>query len=65
LKILKYRRIFFLFSAKKLKSLNFTFFKEKYLNLEKSLKYDNLLDIDLFSKLHILREIIGLKNDKL
>jgi len=39
-----------------------------FLNLEKSSKYDNLLDIDgfdLFSELNILREIIGLKNDKL
>jgi len=41
--------------------------KEKYLSLEKSLKHDNLLDIDgfdLFSKLNILRKIIGLENDK-
>jgi len=39
----------------------------KCLNLEKYLKYDNLLDLDdldLFSELNILKEIIGLKNDK-
>ena len=39
--------------------------KEKYLNLEKSLKHDNFLNIgefDLFFKLNI---IINLKNDKL
>ena len=32
-----------------------------------SLKHDNLLDVDrldLFSKLNILKEIIGLENDK-
>jgi len=58
----------FLCSVKKLKSLDFTFLKEKFLNLEKSLKYDHLLDSDgfgLFSQINILREIIGLKNDKL
>jgi len=41
--------------------------KEKCLNLKKSLEHDNLLNIDefdLFSGLNILREIIGLKNDK-
>jgi len=41
--------------------------KEKCLNLEKYLKHDNLLDIDgldLFSGLNILKEIIGLENDK-
>jgi len=41
--------------------------KEKCLNLEKYLKHDNLLDLDgldLFSELNILREIIGLENDK-
>jgi len=63
-----YEYIFgFLFSVKKLKSLDYTFSKEKYINLEKSLKHDNLLDIDLFdlfSELNILREIIYLKNDK-
>ena len=63
-----YEDIFdFLFSVKKLKLLYCTFFKEKCINLEKSLKYDNLLDIDrfaLFSELNILREIIGLENDK-
>jgi len=40
--------------------------KDKCLNLEKSWKHDNL-DIDgfdLISKLNILREILGLKNDK-
>jgi len=34
---------------------------------EKYLKHDNLLDfdgLDLFSELNILKEIIGLKNDK-
>jgi len=41
--------------------------KEKCLNLEKYLKRDDLLDLDgldLFSELNILKEIIGLKNDK-
>jgi len=41
--------------------------KEKCLNLEKYLKHDNLLDLDgldLFSELNILKEIIGLENDK-
>jgi len=63
-----YEDIFgFLFSVKKLKSLDFTLFREKCLNLEISLKHDNLLDIDefdLFSKLNILRETIGLENVK-
>jgi len=39
----------------------------EYLNLEKYLKHDNLLnleDLDLFSKLNILKEIIGLENNK-
>jgi len=41
--------------------------KEKCLNLEKSLKNNNLLDVDgldLFSELNILKEIIGLENNK-
>ena len=43
-------RIFFcfLFSVKKLKSLDYTFLKEKYLNLVKSLNHDNSLDINGF-----------------
>jgi len=52
---------------KKLKPLDYTFFKEKCLNLEKSLKHDNLLNIhgfNLFSKLNILRGILSLENDK-
>ena len=39
---------------------------ESYLN-EKQLKHDNLLDLDgldLFLELNILKEIIGLENDK-
>ena len=47
--------------------IDISFLKEKCLNLEKSLKHDNLLNIDgfdLFSELNILREIICLKNDK-
>jgi len=51
-----------------LQCVHMSFFKEKCLNLEKSLKHDNSLNIDgfnLISKLNILREIIGLKNDKL
>jgi len=39
--------------------------KEKCLKLEKSLKHDNLLDIDgfdLISELNILGEIIGLES---
>jgi len=57
---------FFLFSVKKLKLLDCTFLKEKCLNLEKSLKCDNLLDIDefdLFSKLNI-QEKLCLENDR-
>ena len=52
---------------KKLKLLDCTLLKEKCLNLEKSLKHDNLLGVDglnLFSELNILKEIIGLENDK-
>ncbi|KAL5158733.1 Zinc finger MYM-type protein 1 [Glycine soja] len=58
---------YFLFRVKKLKLLDCTLLKEKCLNLEKSLKHDNLLDVDgldLFSELNILKEIIGLENDK-
>ena len=43
----------------------FHFLKEKCLKLEKSLKHDNLLDIDgfdLISELNILGEIIGLES---
>jgi len=50
-----------------LRFVDISFLKEKYLNLEKSLKHDNLLDIDgfdLISELNILRKIIGLENDK-
>ena len=42
--------------------------KEKCLNLEKYLKHGNLLDLyclDLFLDLNMLKEIIGLENDKL
>jgi len=52
---------------KKLKSLDCVFVKEKCLNIEKSLKHNNLFDIDgfnLFAELNILREIISLENDK-
>jgi len=41
--------------------------KEKCLNIEKYLKYANLLnlgDLYLFSELNILNEIIELKNNK-
>jgi len=41
--------------------------KEKCLNLEKYLKHDNLLDLDgldLFSESNILKDIIGLENNK-
>jgi len=47
-----------------LRCADISFLKEKFLNLEKSLKYDNSLDIDefdLISELNILRKIIGLK----
>jgi len=47
--------------------LGCVFLKEKCLNLEKYLKHDNLLDLDdlnLFSELNILKEIIRLKIDK-
>ena len=63
-----YEDIFgFLFSIKNLKLLDCVLLKEKCLNLEKYLKHDNLLDLDgldLFSELNILKEIIGLENDK-
>ncbi|KAH1249266.1 hypothetical protein GmHk_05G012662 [Glycine max] len=63
-----YEDIFgFLFSVKKLKLLDCTLLKEKCLNLEKSLKHVNLLDVDglyLFLELNILKEIIALENDK-
>ena len=63
-----YEDIFgFLFSVKKLKLLDCTLLKEKCLNRKKSLKHDNLLDVDgldLFSELNILKEIIGLENNK-
>jgi len=57
---LKCIKIFFVFlcNVKKLKSLDCTFLQENYLNLEKSLKHNNLLDSDgfyLFSSLKILR----------
>jgi len=45
--------------------VDLSFLKDKCLNLEKSLKHDNLLDIDRFdiiSELNIW--IIGLENDK-
>jgi len=65
---LKYMKIFLVFYlVLKLKSLYYTFLKEKCLNLSKSLKHDILLDIgefDLFSELNILREIIHVENDK-
>jgi len=47
--------------------VDISFFKDKCLDFEKNVKHDNLLDIDgfdLISKLNILSEIIGLKNDK-
>jgi len=47
--------------------VDISFLKDKCLNLEKYLKHDNLLNIDgldLISYLNILREIIGLENDK-
>jgi len=50
-----------------LRFVDISFLKEKCLNLKKSLKHDNSLDIDgfdLISELNILREIIGLDNDK-
>jgi len=52
------------------KSLNFVsiFPKKRKMPKEKYLKHDNLLNfdgLDLFLKLNILKEILGLKNDKL
>jgi len=43
-------KIFLVFSLvfKKLKSIDYTFLKEKCLNIEKYFKHDNLLDIDGF-----------------
>jgi len=57
--IQNFKNIFlvFLFSIKKLKSLGCVFLKEKCLNFEKYLKYENLLDLDLldlFLELNIL-----------
>ena len=43
--------------------VDISFLKEKCLKLEKSLKHDNLLDIDgfdLISELNVLRKIIAL-----
>ena len=57
----------FLFSIKNLKSLDCVFLKKKCLNLPKYLKHDNLLDLDnldLFSVLNILKDIIRLENNK-
>jgi len=61
-----YEDIFgFLFIVKKLKSLNYTFLKEKCLNVENLRNKIICIDgFDLFSELNILRKIIGLKNDK-
>jgi len=50
-----------------LRCVDISLLKKKCLNLEKSLKYDNSLDIDGFDlilELNILIEIIGLENDK-
>jgi len=50
-----------------LQCVDISFLKDKCLNLGKSLKHDNLLDIDGFDlilELNILRKIIGLKIDK-
>jgi len=57
---------YFLFSIKKLKSLDSNNLKEYCLNLEHSLKHNNHSDIDglyLFTKLKIVREIIQVEND--
>ena len=58
----------FLFSIKKLKSLDSNNLKEYCLNLERSLKHNNHSDIDeldLSTKLKILREIMQVENDTL
>jgi len=50
-----------------LQCVDISFLKEKCLNIEKSLKHDNSLDIDgfdLISELNILRKITGLENNK-
>ena len=62
-----YQDIFgFLLSIQKLKSLEIRSLKEFCLNLERSLKHNENFDIDeldLFSELKILREIIQVEND--
>ena len=58
----------FLFSIKKLKSLDSNNLKEYCLNLERSLKHNNHSDIDeldLSTNLKILREIMQVENDTL
>ena len=62
-----YENIFdFLFSSRKLKSLDDNSLKEHCLNLECSLKYNNYSDIDgldLFSELKILKEIVQMEDN--
>ena len=62
-----YENIFgFLFSSRKLKSLDNNSLKEYCLNLECSLKYNNYSDIDgldLFSELKILKEIVQMEDN--
>ncbi|XP_052627080.1 uncharacterized protein LOC128133613 [Lactuca sativa] len=63
----EFKNIFgFLFSIEKLKSFDENTLKEHCLNLEKSLKHDDSLDIDgldLFHELKLLRHVVHLKCD--
>ena len=49
---------------KKLTSLNCDNLKNYYVNLEGFLKHDNFFDLDLFSKLKVLRENLPKKKKK-
>lgn len=63
---LKYQNIFgFIFSIEKLRSLEIESLKEYFLNLECSFKYNDNSDtdeLDLFSELKVLRQIIHVEN---
>ncbi|XP_021980504.1 zinc finger MYM-type protein 1-like [Helianthus annuus] len=65
----EFEQIFgFLFSIKKLKSLDQKILKEKCIYLEKFWNYDNHIDIDgldLFDELKMLRDIIHVESDTL
>ena len=54
----------YLFDVKKLTSLNYDNLKKYCVNLEGFLKHDNFFDLDLFSKLKVLRENLPKKKKK-